>query len=108
MTKDSGTGESCSGGIRISAEKGISWRANCRGFCSGGIQNMQSTSGNQFFCSCDILFTQSTMWVLCLAHFSISLACQATLYHKTFDLTLNKSAKVPLCLLHVLFPAKQN
>jgi hypothetical protein len=43
------------------------------GFRSGGIRNMQSTSGNRFFCSCVILFTQSTMWVLCLVHFSISL-----------------------------------
>jgi hypothetical protein len=64
---------------------------------------MQSTSRNRFFLSGGILFMQSTMWVLCLAHFSISLASQATVYRKTFELTLNKSSKVPLCLLSVFY-----
>jgi hypothetical protein len=32
-------------------------------FCSGSIRNMQNTSGNYVFCSCGILFTQSTTWV---------------------------------------------
>jgi hypothetical protein len=33
------------------------------GVCSGSIRNTHSTSGNRFFCSGGILFTQSTMWV---------------------------------------------
>jgi hypothetical protein len=37
------------------------------GFWSGGIQNMQSTSENYFFCSGSILFTQSTTCVFCSA-----------------------------------------
>jgi hypothetical protein len=42
-------GVSCSGGIRISAENGISLRANCLVFAPVvPIQNTQSTSGNWF------------------------------------------------------------
>jgi hypothetical protein len=40
--------------------EGISRKANCLVFCSGGNLNTQSTSGNLFFFSGGILFTQST------------------------------------------------
>jgi hypothetical protein len=43
------------------------------------------------------------MWVLCLVHFSISLARQATVYRKILELTLNKSTKVHLHLLYVFY-----
>jgi hypothetical protein len=33
------------------------------------FRNTHSTSGNRFFCSGGILFTQSTVWVLITAHF---------------------------------------
>jgi hypothetical protein len=36
-------------------------------FCSGGIRNTQSTSGNHFFASGGILFTQSTTRMFCSA-----------------------------------------
>jgi hypothetical protein len=77
------------------------------GFCSCGIQNTQSTSGNRFFCSGGILFTQSTMWVLISCCFIMSGAflyqscLKATLYRKTFELTLSNSA--PLRLLSVFY-----
>jgi hypothetical protein len=38
------SGESCSGGIRIAAERGIFRRANCLVFAPAVFKNMQNTS----------------------------------------------------------------
>jgi hypothetical protein len=57
--------ESCSGGIRNSAEKGISRGANCQVFAPAVLEIRRAPQETGFFCSGGILFTQSTTWVFC-------------------------------------------
>jgi hypothetical protein len=60
-------GENYSGGIQISAERGISQIANCLVFAPAVFEIRRAPQETGFCCSGGILFTQSTMWVLCTA-----------------------------------------
>jgi hypothetical protein len=98
------SGESCSGVIRNSAEKGISWWANCQVLLRRYSKYAEHLRKPVFLLRRYSIHTENHAVVsLCLAHFPISLAWQATVYRKTFELTLNKSAKVPLRLLSVFY-----
>jgi hypothetical protein len=96
------SGKSCSVSIRNSAEKGISQRENCQVFVPELFEIRRAPQEIRFFCSGDILFTQSTMRVLGLAHFSISCLTGDRVL-QNFELTLNKSTKVHLRLLSVFY-----
>jgi hypothetical protein len=61
------SGEHCSGGIQISAERRISWRANCLVFAPAVFKIRRAPQETGFCCSSGILITQSTTWVFCSA-----------------------------------------
>jgi hypothetical protein len=80
--------ESCSGGIRNSAEKGISRRANCQVFAQAVFEIHRAP--------------QETVFLLC--RYSIHVPCTAKLLN---SLSINRQSPSAPALC-VLFPAEQN
>jgi hypothetical protein len=77
------SGESYSGGIRNSAEKGIFQRANCQVFALEVFEIRRALQETGFFAP-EVFYSRRA-------------PCE------TLELTLNKSAKVPLHLLSVFY-----
>jgi hypothetical protein len=98
-------GGGCSGGIRNSAEKGISWRGNCQVFAPAVFEIRRAPQETVFLLRRYSIHAEQHVGVMSGAFF-YQYCLTDDRVPKTFELTLNKSASPSAPALGVLFPAE--